>query len=99
MTKSTLRVVAHIVARDDKIEETRAALMDLVGPTRDEPDCISYELYQNAERPAEFTFIEEWQGDDALNRHFGTDHIKHALTLFPALLAEDLDVRRYKHIA
>jgi len=99
MTKSTLRVVAHIIAQEKKIEEVRSVLLGLVGPSRDEPDCISYELYQNTERPTEFTFVEEWKSEDALNRHFGTEHIKHAVALFADLLADDLDVRRYKHIA
>jgi quinol monooxygenase YgiN len=44
---TTLRVVAHLKARPEKIDETREALMSMIEQTRAEEGCIVYELMQN----------------------------------------------------
>ena len=95
MASDSLRVVAILKAQPDKVEEVRSVLTGLLEPTREEPDCVSYELLHNRANPAEFVFVEEWANETALNQHFGTDHIREALKKLPALLAEALDVRRY----
>ena len=53
-------------------------------------------MLENKENEAEFTFVEEWEDDSALDGHFATDHIKHALGELPNLLAAELDLRKYK---
>ena len=95
MASDSLRVVAILKAQPDKIEEVRSVLTGLLEPTREEPDCVSYELLQNRAKPTEFVFVEEWANEAALNQHFGTDHVREALKTLPTLLAEALDVRRY----
>ena len=95
MASESLRVVATIKAQPDKVEELRSLLLGLLDPTREEPDCLSYELFQNRADPTEFVFVEEWANETALNQHFGRDHIREALGQLPALLANPLDVRRY----
>ena len=44
MSTKTLRVVAHLKSKPDKIQETRDALVDLIELTRAEDGCIVYEL-------------------------------------------------------
>ncbi|TNF73803.1 MAG: antibiotic biosynthesis monooxygenase, partial [Acidobacteria bacterium] len=44
MASDTLRVVARLVAKPDKVDELRTLLTGLLEPTRAEPGCISYEL-------------------------------------------------------
>ncbi|MCI0401007.1 MAG: antibiotic biosynthesis monooxygenase [Gammaproteobacteria bacterium] len=95
MDPKSLGVVARLKARPDKVNELRSLLFGLLAPTRREPGCIRYEMLVNRKDPTEFTFIEEWQDEPALEVHFGTDHIRYALERFPDLLAEELDVRRY----
>jgi quinol monooxygenase YgiN len=92
----TLRVVAHLQAKAEKAGEARTLLEGLLIPTRQEPGCISYELLENIEDPTSFTFVEEWQDGAALDTHFGTDHIQNAIAHFGELLAEELDLRKYK---
>jgi len=96
MASDTLRVVAILLAKPDKVDELRTLLAGLLQPTRAEPGCISYEMLENKENEAEFTFVEEWEDDAALDGHFATDHIKHALGELPNLLAAELDLRKYK---
>jgi quinol monooxygenase YgiN len=91
----TLRVVAHLRAKSDKIEETKAALKSLIQPTRSETGCIVYELMQNDADPTDFTFVEEWSGNDALDEHLQTDHIQLVVARAEELFAAPPDIRRY----
>lgn len=95
MAGKSLRVIARIRARPDKVEEMRAMLTGLIRPTRAEPGCVSYELLHNLIEPTDFTFVEEWADDAALDSHFNTEHIRGALARFSELSAEPLDLRKY----
>ena len=96
MAEETLKVIARIKARPEKIDEMRALLSGLVGPTRAEPGCLRYELLHNLTDPADFTFVEEWADDAALESHFNTAHVRGALARFQELAAEPMDLRRYR---
>lgn len=61
MANETVRVVARMTARPEKIEELKVLLSGLIDPTRREKGCISYQLLQNRADPTDFTFIEEWR--------------------------------------
>jgi quinol monooxygenase YgiN len=91
----SLRVVARITARPDTVNEVRQILDGLIDPTRKEPGCVSYELLQNRKDPADFTFVEEWDGDASLEGHFSTEHISAALPKLQTLVAESPDIRTY----
>ena len=91
----TIRVVARIKSQPNTIDETRAVLLGLIDPTRSEAGCIRYELLQNNSDPTDFTFVEEWQSDDALNQHLASAHLAAASIKASALLAEPPDIRRY----
>src|SRR5215207_3098318 len=92
---TTLRVVAHLRAKPDKVNETKTALSELIGRTRAETGCIVYELMQNNDDPTDFTFVEEWSGDDSLDAHLLTEHIQKLVVRAEDLLAAPPDVRRY----
>lgn len=87
-----------MTARPEKIEELKVLLSGLIDPTRREKGCISYQLLQNRADPTDFTFIEEWEGDDAIDDHFDTPHVKEALAKVPSLLAREPDIRIYSLI-
>lgn len=95
----TVRVVAHLTAQPDKIEETRALLASLTGPTRREQGCLRYDLLQSNSIPSDFTFDEEWTSDAALDAHLKAPHITAALERFAGLLVAPPDIRRYSQIA
>ena len=95
MPENSLRVVARIKARPDKVGQVRALLSGLVEPTRRESGCVSYELLQNRADPTDFTFVEEWRSDADLEAHFATDHIQTALPKLEGLAAEEPDIRTY----
>ncbi len=95
MAIKTVSVVARIVAKPDKVEELRSVLMGLIAPTRNEAGCISYQLLQNKNDPCDFTFVEEWTSDPAIDAHFMTTHVREALAKAAVLLASNPDIRKY----
>src|SRR5690606_5074249 len=99
MSNGTLRVVAHITAKPDTVDETKKVLLGLIEPTRAEEGCVTYELLQNNADPTDLTFVEEWSGDSALDAHLATSHIQNALERFGDLLAAPPDIRRYTLIS
>jgi quinol monooxygenase YgiN len=93
MRGNSLRVVARIVARPDSVDEVRELLRGLVGPTRGEAGCVSYELLQNRDDPTDFTFVEEWTGDAALEAHLNSPHLRGLPPEFDEMAS--VDIRKY----
>jgi quinol monooxygenase YgiN len=64
-----------------------------------EAGCISYVLLQNNADPTDFTFVEEWESEAALEAHLGSPHLTASLAKIPALLGGPPDIRRYSVVA
>lgn len=69
MTKLT------IVANKDKIELVKAELLKLIGSTRSEEGCINYDLHQDNENLAHFTFYENWVSRELWQTHMSNTHL------------------------
>lgn len=95
MPAISLRVVARIKARAESVNEVRELLCSLVEPTRKESGCITYELLQNREDPTDFTFVEEWETDEALASHAASDHLKAIGPRLQPVVLEPPDIRTY----
>lgn len=96
MSQSTIHIVARIVAKPDAVTRLQAALEALLEPTRQEAGCHRYMLLQNRQDPTDFTFVEEWASDDAIDAHMQTSHIRGAFAQAQGLLAAEPDIRRYE---
>ena len=92
---NSVRVVARIEALPHSVNEVRAILRALIEPTRKEAGCTLYELWQNREDATDFTFVEEWEGDAALDAHAVSQHLKDAAVRLTGLIKQAPDVRRY----
>ena len=64
--------------------------------SRLEQGCISYRLYEDAETEHEFVFIEEWESEDALRRHFATAHVAAFMQAIPATIVAPPDVKFHR---
>jgi quinol monooxygenase YgiN len=91
----TVKVVARITARPDTIEDLSSLLLHLVEESRKENGCISYQLLQNKTDPKDFTVVEEWESDSAIDNHFTTPHMQDALPRAASLLAREPEISRY----
>lgn len=73
---SNLIVVATIVAHAGQQGIVRAALEQVVPPSRAEAGCLRYELHVDHADAARFVMLEEWTGLDAHAEHETTAHFK-----------------------
>ncbi|MFN6962219.1 MAG: putative quinol monooxygenase [Pyrinomonadaceae bacterium] len=90
-----IRVVARFAARPDRVEDVKRILSEMVGPTRREYGCITYELLQNAGDPTDFTFVEEWTSKPALDEHARSPHIQTGRAALEGLLQRDAEIAVY----
>ena len=74
-----LQVVATITAKPGSEEIVLGALRDLVGATREEDGCLSYELNRSAADAAVFVTVEQWRAQEDLDAHLQTPHLHKAL--------------------
>jgi quinol monooxygenase YgiN len=72
---STLTIIANILANEDKIELVKAELLKLIDITRAEEGCINYDLHQDNENPAHFTFYENWETRALWQTHMANQHL------------------------
>ena len=93
-----IRVIATLKARESHTESVKQALIGLVGPTRREADCVSYELVQSEESPEEFVTVEEWRSAEGLDAHMKTPHVLSAMLKAAPLLAAVPQIKRYQHV-
>ena len=75
MNMTQLTIIANIVANEDKIELVKAELLKLIDITRAEEGCINYDLHQDNENPAHFTFYENWTSRELWQTHMGNTHL------------------------
>lgn len=56
-------------------DATRAAILDQVRATREEPGCIRYIVAEDVEQPGTLRVMAEWVSWEALVAHFRTPHM------------------------
>lgn len=88
-----LTVIAHLVARPNKIEETKKFLLGLCAPTRKEPGCVEYHLHQDNDNPAEFTFYENWASRAEWDKHMKLPHLDEFARRSDELFAVPVHIR------
>lgn len=82
-----IKVIAKQTIKEDKIEEFKSIVSELVAKTREEEGCIFYQLFQDVKDKKTLTFLEEWQSMEALQTHMQSPHFKEAMPKL-ALLQE-----------
>ncbi len=86
-------VVGRVVTDDAKRDQLLEVAHKVAAASRAEDGCISYRISEDTERPNEFVFVEEWDSDEALQRHFGASHIAEFLKAVPATIVAPPDVK------
>lgn len=71
-----LTAVTLIRGIEGKEDELKRELLTLSAPTRAEPGCIRYDLYQSPEKKNYFMRFEIWRNPAALEAHKTTPHIR-----------------------
>ena len=94
-----IKVVAKFIVQQNKIEEFKDRVEELIEKTRQEEGNVFYELYQDVENAQVLTFIEEWESPEALKAHMKTDHFQEIVPELEKLLIkemEEVEINIYK---
>ncbi|MGO8863902.1 MAG: putative quinol monooxygenase [Acidimicrobiales bacterium] len=73
-------VVAVIAAKPGSEAIVEEALRALVGPSRSDHGCVSYELFASESTPGTFVTVERWQSKEDLDAHMASPHLADAIT-------------------
>ena len=76
-----LKVIAQDFIKLDCVEHVMPLYRELVEKSKEEPLCLSYELFIDQKDPGHFIFIEKWPDRAALDAHCDTEHFKRLVPL------------------
>ncbi|CFR05024.1 putative quinol monooxygenase [Yersinia kristensenii] len=93
-----VRVVASLVAKPEFVAEVKAAVHQVIDPSREEKGNLQYDLHVESGQEGSFVFFERWASDDALEKHNKTEHFKAFVKAIEGKL-ESLEIKKVKQIA
>ncbi len=73
----SVALIVKWIAEDGKQEEIADILRVVRAHTRDEPGCISYDVFRSPEDPTEFMLVELYRDHDAVTAHTEADYFRH----------------------
>ena len=97
-TKSAIRLLAFLEAKEGKETELERILLDLIPPTLKEPGNIAYVPHKSIENPRAFMFDELWENEKAIEEHFKQTHMTNLIEKLNPLLVRPLELKRYYEI-
>ncbi|NOT58068.1 MAG: antibiotic biosynthesis monooxygenase [Deltaproteobacteria bacterium] len=90
-----LVIAGTIPIKPEKRQEAQQLARVLETETRKEPGCLMYTFYADQTDPNLFFIFEEWDSEEALQKHFQTEHMKKFMQQAPSLLAGKLSAKKY----
>ena len=86
-------VIGRVRTDADKREALVRVGQAVAAASRTEAGCVSYRLYEDTEIRNEFVFVEEWESNEALQRHFATPHVQEFMHEIPATIVAPPNVK------
>ncbi|MFJ1709621.1 putative quinol monooxygenase [Kitasatospora sp. NPDC088346] len=93
-----LIALARVTARPSQREALQNALVELIEPSRAEPGCFDYTLFELQEQPGTFYVRETWADQEALDFHMATPHFQAFAARFGELLEEPIRLTRLREV-
>ncbi len=94
-----IKIVAKNYVKKDKIDGYIALVKKLVEATnREDAGCIHYQLYQDINNPGILTILEEWESQEALDKHMAAAHFKEIVPQLGAFTEKPGEVNLYKKV-
>jgi quinol monooxygenase YgiN len=94
-----VRIIARLSSKPGAVAQLAQVLTDLVAPTREEPGCAGYELFQDDEQPSEFLLVEAWADSPSAEAHLASRHVAEAFARAADLLATPPLIHRVTRLA
>ncbi|MDB6443742.1 MULTISPECIES: putative quinol monooxygenase [Pseudomonas] len=92
---SMLTNVAFFNARPGQGEVLGQRLLALVGPTRQEPGCVRYEIYRAADSAERWFVYEDWRSPADFDGHMQTPYVKAFMKELDSLCSEAPEIRAF----
>jgi len=70
-----LIAIGVVRAKAGQEQELGRRMAALLAPTRAEPGCLAYDLFQSSEDSAVWVLLERWRSVADLDAHVSTDHM------------------------
>ena len=94
-----IKVIAKNFVKEDKIGDYIALAHKLVAETnKNDQGCIRYELYQDMENPKILTMIEEWENQNALDKHMAAKHFREIVAVLGEFAERPGEVNVYQKV-
>ncbi len=88
-------IAGSIPIKPEHREEARQLALEMAKATQAEAGCLAYQFYADLSDPNTFFIFEEWESEEALNRHFQTEHMKNLQQQMPKILAGKVNAKKY----
>ncbi|MGH7898792.1 MAG: putative quinol monooxygenase [Candidatus Binatia bacterium] len=88
-------VAGTVPVRPDQREAAIRAALAMAEATNKEQGCISYRFATDLADPNTVLIFEEWESDEALARHFQTEHMRVFQAEIPRFVAGPASIKRY----
>ena len=98
MPDEPVTVVVRIRAKAGCEEEVRSELRALLAPTRVERGCLNYDMHEMPDEPTLFLFHETWASERDLDRHLMEPHVQSWIAKAERLLAEPMQLSRWRKL-
>ena len=92
-------VFVRLQARAGEESAVEEAMREVMGPTREEPGCLSFHLFRSVRETRLFYIHSKWADGAAFQKHAELPHTKRFLEKVDALLEEPRQVARTEMIA
>jgi len=73
---SLVLVIADVSSDPANADELGAALQGLAAACREEPGCVSYEVFRSLDQPERYVSIEKYLDDEAFAAHRDSEHFR-----------------------
>ena len=92
-------IAGTVRIRAEKREEAVRVALAIAEASRADPGCREYRFWADLADPATFFIFEEWESEEALARHFQSEHIKVFRERLPGLVDGAPEIRRYEVVS
>lgn len=92
-----IKIVAKQFVKPDQIDSYIELMSELATKTNQlDEGCIEYAIFQDLKTPQIITLIEEWESQEALDKHMEADHFKEIVPKLDAYYEKPGDVNFYR---
>lgn len=98
MARGAAIVLATFRPRPEKAAELREELDTMIGHSRQEPGCETYDLYESGDDEVAYHLFERYSDAEALEAHRAADYYKAYRERLPDLLAQPVDVQVLREV-